>query len=214
MSDCSSVRHPLFARIYTRLGALADRAGAGVHRDRLLADLSGRVIEVGAGHGLNFGHYPPSVEGVVAVEPEPYLRARATDRARRGAAAIRVVGGVAEQLPAPEGAFDAAVASLVLCSVAEQGSVLAELRRVLRPGGELRFYEHVRSSSPRVARVQQLVDRTVWPAVAGGCHTGRDTLAALTEAGFHVEDVEQFEFPACALAFLTAPHVLGRARTP
>ncbi len=172
------------------------------------------MIEVGAGHGLNFAHYPPTVEEVLAVEPEPYLRALATERAGRAAVPIRVVDGVAEQLPADEEAFDAAVASLVLCSVPDQGEALAELRRVLRHGGELRFYEHVRSSRPRVARVQQLADGTVWPAVAGGCHTSRDTLAALAEAGFHTEEVERFEFRPCALAFLTAPHVLGRAAIP
>ena len=117
MTDRRRPVHPLFARIYTRVGGVADRAGAAEHRHRLLAGLSGRVIEVGAGHGLNFGHYPPTVEGVLAVEPEPYLRGRAAERARHSAVPIRVVAGVAEHLPAPEDAFDAAVASLVLCSV-------------------------------------------------------------------------------------------------
>ena len=206
--------HPLFARIYTCVGCVADRAGAAEHRDRLLASLSGRVIEVGAGHGLNFGHYPPTVKDVLAVEPEPYLRALAAERARHSAVPIRVVAGVAEYLPAPGDAFDAAVASLVLCSVDDQGRALTEIRRVLRPGGELHFYEHVRSGRRSMARVQQLADRTAWPAVAGGCHTSRDTVAALGEAGFHVEELERFEFPPFALAFVTAPHVLGRASVP
>ncbi len=208
------VRHPVFARIYTLVGAAAERAGAAAHRDRLLAGLSGRVIEVGAGLGLNSGHYPPNVDEVVAVEPEPYLRARAADRARRAPVPVRVVEGVAELLPGADGSFDAAVASLVLCSVRDQGDALAELSRVLRPGGELRFYEHVRATRPAVARMQQLADRTVWPLVAGGCHSSRETLAALAAAGFEVEAAEQFEFRPCALALLTAPHVLGRARVP
>lgn len=212
--DRPPARHPLFARVYTSVAAAAERGGLAQHRERLLTGLSGRVIEVGAGHGLNFGHYPSSVEEVLAVEPEPYLRTRAAERARRAAVRIHVVDGVAEQLPAPDDTFDAAVASLVLCSVRDQGQALAELRRVLRTGGELRFYEHVRSRDPRLKRLQHLADRTLWPAVAGGCHTSRDTLVGVAEAGFRVEEVDQFEFRPCALAFLTAPHVLGRARTP
>ena len=107
------------------------------------AGLTGRVVEVGAGNGLNFGHYPATVTEVVAVEPEPYLRERAEEAARAAPVDVTVVVGLADALPAEDGAFDAAVASLVLCSVPDQAGALAELRRVVRPDGELRFYEHV-----------------------------------------------------------------------
>ena len=109
------------------------------------------MIEVGAGNGLNFPHYPADVEELVAVEPEEYLRERAVAAVRTAPVPIRVLDGVAGRLPAGDGSFDAAVVSGVLCSVPDQGSALADLRRVLRPGGELRFYEHVRGGIPRAS---------------------------------------------------------------
>lgn len=109
------------------------------HRRSLLAGLSGQVLELGAGNGLNFAHYPVEVTRVLAVEPEPHLRALAIDSAAKAAVPVEVVDGVADRLPAGESSIDAAVASLVLCSVPDQASALDEIRRVLRPGGQLRF---------------------------------------------------------------------------
>jgi ubiquinone/menaquinone biosynthesis C-methylase UbiE len=209
----TKVHHPVFARIYARIGKAAEAKGAAEHRDECLAGLTGRVIEVGAGNGLNFGHYPPSVTEVVAVEPEPYLRERAREAAETAPVAITVVDGTADHLPADDATFDAGVASLVLCSVDDQAAALAELRRVIRPGGELRFYEHVISDRPRLARVQRALDATIWPIVGGGCHASRDTHAAIAAAGFTIERSRSFEFrPAPAIP--TAPHVLGVARRP
>jgi ubiquinone/menaquinone biosynthesis C-methylase UbiE len=139
------VGHPVFARLYERMAPSLDRTGGAAHRDELLAGLSGRVIEVGAGSGLCFAHYPDTVREVVAVDPEPSLRRAAQCAAQSVEKAIGVVDGRAGQLPADDASFDAAVASLVLCSVPDAGAALREVRRVLRPGGELRFYEHVRS---------------------------------------------------------------------
>jgi ubiquinone/menaquinone biosynthesis C-methylase UbiE len=207
------VHHPIFARMYARFGQAAETKGAAEHRDELLAGLTGRVIEVGAGNGLNFGHYPTSVTEVVAVEPESYLRERAEEAAKGTAVPVTVVDGTADQLPAQDASFDAGVASLVLCSVDDQAAALTELRRVLRPRGELRFYEHVISDRPRLARIQRAADRTVWPLFSGGCHASRDTLAAIKAAGFAVEECRSFEFrPAPAIP--TAPHILGVARRP
>ena len=207
----SSVHHPVFARIYARFSAAAEAAGNAAHRDELLADLGGRVIEVGAGNGLNFSHYPDTVHEVVAVEPESYLRERAIETAADAAVPVTVIDGTAEALPVETGSFDVAVTSLVLCSVQDQDRALAEIHRALRPGGELRFYEHVSARSARLARAQRIADRTFWPRVAGGCHASRDTTAAIRSAGFEVQDVRRFPFKPCALAFLTAPHVIGRA---
>jgi SAM-dependent methyltransferase len=209
----AKVHHPVFARLYPRVGQAAEAKGVGEHRDRLLAGLSGRVVDVGAGNGLNFGHYPPTVTKVVAVEPESYLRARAEEVAPIGRTPITVVDGTADRLPGVEGEFDAGVASLVLCSVPAQAVALSELRRVIRPGGELRFYEHVVSNRPAVARIQHLADRTIRPFLVGGCHAGRDTLAAITAAGFVVERVERFSFRTFP-GDITAPHILGTARRP
>jgi ubiquinone/menaquinone biosynthesis C-methylase UbiE len=211
MPSSGGVAHPVFARLYTRLASAMERSGAGEYRHRLLADLSGRVVEVGAGTGANFAHLPASVTEVVAVEPEAYLRARAKGAARHAPVPVTVVDGVADRLPAGDGAFDAAVVSLVLCSVPDQPGALREIHRVLRPGGRLYFWEHVRAERPRLARVQRLVDATVWPTLAGGCHTGRDTVSAITAAGFTVERLERFRFPDAGPTMPTTPQALGTA---
>jgi ubiquinone/menaquinone biosynthesis C-methylase UbiE len=126
---------------------------------------------------------------------------------------VLVVSGTAEELPAYDGSFDAVVASYVLCSVRDQPRALAEMLRVLRPGGELRFYEHVRSRRPGFARVQRVAD-TVWPVVGGGCHTNRATDEAIAQAGFVIERCRQFAFRASLIELPATPHVLGRARRP
>jgi ubiquinone/menaquinone biosynthesis C-methylase UbiE len=128
------------------------------------------------------------------VEPEPYLRGLAEVAAGQAPVPIRVVDGSADALLAPGGSMDAAVASLVLCSVPDQARALAELYRVLRPGGELRFFEHIRADTAGLARVQRLAD-VVWPTLLGGCHTTPDTLAAITAAGFRITSVQRFRFP-------------------
>jgi SAM-dependent methyltransferase len=206
----STVRHPIFARVFERLSRLME-AEAGEHRAELLAGLLGRVVEIGAGNGMNFPHYPPAVEEVVALEPEPYLRDRAQRAARDARVRVSVGDAAAYPLPLAPASFDAAVASLVLCTVPDQASALAELRRVLKPGGELRFMEHVRSDRPRKARLQQRLDRSgVWPRLGGGCHCARDTVAAMETAGFEIERVRRFDLGPSWMH--TNPHVLGVAR--
>jgi ubiquinone/menaquinone biosynthesis C-methylase UbiE len=206
----TEVRHPLFARFFDRLSRLMERE-AGEHRDELLSGLTGRVVEIGAGNGMNFGHYPRDVEEVVALEPEAYLREKAEKAARLAAVPISVRDGVADPLPFEDDEFDAAVASLVLCTVPDPERGLAELRRVLRPGGELRFMEHVRSESPRKARIQARLDGSgVWPRLGGGCHCGRDTVGAIRAAGFSVERVRSFNLGPGWIH--TNPHVIGLAR--
>jgi SAM-dependent methyltransferase len=207
----STVHHPLFARLWS-LMSRHEPAEIRRHRDELLAGLSGRVIEIGAGTGSNFGHYPATVEEVVAVEPEPYLRDRARAAAAEAQVRIDVVDGVADALPADDGSFDAAVACLVLCTVPDQARALAELRRVLRPGGELRFYEHIRSKRSAVALSQRAVDALFWPRAFGGCHTSRDTPAAIARAGFDVEDQRSMWVNPVPMAFPVATHAIGRAR--
>jgi SAM-dependent methyltransferase len=205
-----SVHHPVFARLYARAGRRADAAGQGALRAELLAGARGRAVEVGAGSGLSFARYPPGVEAVLAVEPEPYLRTRAAEAAAAAPFPVEVVDGVADDLPAADASFDVAVVSLVLCSVPDQATALAELRRVLRPGGELRFYEHVVAERPCAARLQRVLDGAgLWAHAAGGCHLARDTLGALAAAGFAVEAVRRFPFPPGPVGL---PHVLGVAR--
>jgi SAM-dependent methyltransferase len=209
----SRVHHPIFARMYRRIAADAEGKGASEHRDELLAGLSGRVIEVGAGSGLNFAHYPETVTEVVAVEPEPYLRAAAGEAVADGSIPISVVDGTADNLPAEAGEFDAGVVSLVLCSVPSPASALGQLSRAIRPGGELRFYEHVRSSQPGFARAQRAAD-VVWPLFGGGCHTSRDTERAIADAGFVIDRVRRFTFRPVLCAAPFSPHIIGVARRP
>jgi ubiquinone/menaquinone biosynthesis C-methylase UbiE len=200
---------PLFARLYRRASEVMDEHGVAEHRRAAVAGLSGRVIEVGAGNGRMFTHYPATVTEVVAVEPEVHLRAAAAGVAP---AKVTVVDGLAEDLPGRDGEFDAAVTALVLCSVPSQDAALAEIRRVLRPGGELRFFEHVMSPSPgAMRRVQRIVDATLWPPLMGGCHTGRDTAAAIARAGFTITAIQRFTFPAAGPVGPAGPHILGRA---
>jgi ubiquinone/menaquinone biosynthesis C-methylase UbiE len=205
--------HPFFARIYERISRDADAAGATEHRRQLLDGLSGRVVELGAGNGRNFRHYPPAVTEVLAIEPEPRLRAAARREAERVTVPVRVQPGQADALPVQDASCDAAVASLVLCSVPDQARALAELRRVLRPGGELRFYEHVVSDGALAARAQRFADATVWPRLAGGCHMARDTAEAISAAGFEINSCERFSFAPGRFAG-PMPHVLGTARAP
>jgi SAM-dependent methyltransferase len=214
MSGTTDVSRPRFARMYLKCGARADRRGAAEHRRRLVEGLAGRVVEIGAGSGLNFAHYPATVTEVVAIEPERTLRAAAARAAADAPVAVRVGQGLADALALADGEMDAAVASLVLCSVPDQARALAELHRVVRPGGELRFYEHVVDDRQPMRAILQLADRSgLWPKLYGGCHPARDTGAAIEAAGFVIERCERFGFRASALE-PSVPHILGVARRP
>jgi ubiquinone/menaquinone biosynthesis C-methylase UbiE len=209
------VHHPLFARCYARLSVAAEtRAGLGALRGRLLAGLSGRVIEIGAGNGLNFAHYPGTVAEVVAIEPERTLRRLAREAALRAEVPVDVAPGAAEALPVKSEAFDAAVLSLVLCSVRDVPRALAELRRVLRPGGEVRFLEHGRGGGPAMRFTQRALDRTVWPHLGGGCHLSRDPVGALRDAGFELGPYRRLVLPERGPRLPVSYCVLGTAWRP
>jgi SAM-dependent methyltransferase len=209
------VHHPLFARYYARLSVTAEtRMGMGPVRDRLLSGLSGRVIEVGAGNGLNFAHYPSAVSEVVAIEPERVLRQLAVEAAVRAGVPVDVVPGAAEALPVKSEAFDAAVLSLVLCSVRDVPRALVELRRVLRPGGTVRFFEHGRGGGRAMTFTQRALDRTLWPPLNGGCHLARDPVAALRDAGFELGPYRRMLMPESGPRLPTSYCVLGSARRP
>lgn len=211
MPTADAVHHPIFARVYGRLSRAGEDRGAADHRRRMLDGATGTVVEVGAGNGLNFAHYPPTVASVIAVEPEPHLRRLAHAAAREAPVPVEVQAGTAERLPLGDASCDVAVASLMLCSVSDPAEALAELRRVLRPGGELRFYEHVLSAQPWLARVQRIAQRTVWPMLCGGCHPARDTGAAIAQAGFVIERHETFLFSMSPLQ-PAVPFIVGISR--
>lgn len=211
MNPPTDLSRPRFARMYMRTATTAERRGATEHRRRLLRWLNGTVAEVGAGHGLNFPHYPREVTEVIAVEPEPTLRAQAAEAAT-SPVPVHVVPGVADDLPLDDESANAVVASLVLCSVPDQDRALAELHRVLRPGGELRFYEHVIPRNQPMRLALQLADHSgLSPRIAGGRHPARDTAAAIERAGFQIESHDRIAFSASRFE-PAIPYILGVAR--
>jgi SAM-dependent methyltransferase len=203
-----------FARLWTWLSSHETEEIARLRTENL-AGLSGRVLEVGAGTGTNFGYYPPTVTEVVAVEPERRLAPHALAAAHTAAIPVTVRAGTVERFltEGDQQPFDAVVCSLVLCSVDDPDGVLRQLYSLLRPGGELRFLEHVGSQGVR-GRLQKLADATVWPRLMGNCHTHRDTEASIAGAGFVVGGARRE--PAMPAWFPTpvAEYAIGRAIKP
>jgi ubiquinone/menaquinone biosynthesis C-methylase UbiE len=209
--SADEVSNPIFARLFDRFAAKDKGRGEADLRRELVTGLEGRVVEVGAGNGINFEHYPAAVSELIAVEPEPYLR-QAAERAALGVDLdIQVVSGVADALPLDQGSVDAVVVAGVLCSVPDQGAALAEFHRVLRPTGQLRFYEHVRSGRPSFARFQDVI-APAWSRLMGGCQPNRRTLAEIEGAGYRIERCRGFGFPANARLYPVVPRILGVAR--
>ena len=203
--------HPVFAAVYDRLGRLSERRGGmAEQRHDLLARAFGHVVEIGSGTGLNFGHYPRAVAQVMAVEPDRHMLRRSREAAARAPIPVHLELVYAEDIPVESGWADFVVSTLVLCTVPDPADTLAEVRRVLKPGGRLLFLEHVRSDSPGLARWQDRVQRP-WGFFGGGCHPNRDTVASVREAGFGLEELSRFPMPGLPVV---RPHVAGVARKP
>jgi len=201
--------HPIFAWFYDKMGPRADARGTAERRRQLLATAAGRVVEVGAGTGLNLAHYPAgAVAEVLAVEPDPNMLRRLALAKSGAPVSVRLERASADALPVEDGWADTVVMSLVLCSVPSQPEALAEARRALKPDGRLLFFEHVRSESPWLARLQDLGE-VPWGWFGAGCHPNRDTVATIRASAFEIVELERFSEPAGLLA---KPHVLGVAR--
>jgi len=184
-----------------------DLRGARDHRRRLVGFATGDVLEVGVGTGRNIPLYR-SAARVVALEPDPAMLARAEHAGSTAKVPVGVVQGDSMHLPFPDHSFDTVVSSLVLCTIADPRRALAEVRRVLRPGGTLRFYEHVRAAEPRLARWQDRLRRP-WGWIARGCHPNREIVAVIEDAGFRLLEVEAFDFSSAPS--IVRPHVIGVA---
>jgi ubiquinone/menaquinone biosynthesis C-methylase UbiE len=210
VADLSQFQHPRFARMYERMSAESEQRGTAKHRDRALAGLTGRVLEIGAGNGMNFSHYPDTVAEVVAVEPDDHLRGLAERAAADAPVRVSVLAGHATALPVEDDGFDAAVASLVLCSISDMRAALVEMRRVLKPTGELRFFEHVRSEKPWFGLLEDAIT-PLQSRIGGGCHPNRDTAAAIRAAGFEIEELDRFYYAPLRF-YPSVAHILGRAR--
>jgi len=207
----TQVENPFFARIWPFIASHETDEVRALRRENL-AGLSGRVLEVGAGIGTNFPNYPESVEEIVAVEPEARLAVRARAAAEAAPGRIVVKSETVEAFSGEE-PFDAVVCSLVLCSVHDPAGVLRQLYSLLRPGGELRYLEHVASAGVR-GRYQRIADATLWPRLFGNCHTHRDAERSIIDAGFEITSSRrEFTLPAWA-PMPVSELLLGRARRP
>ncbi len=181
--------HPIFAAVYDAMNRPLERQLFGQRRARLLADLTGTVLDVGAGTGANLRYFRHA-NLVVAAEPDPAMRARLARKLSEASVPVEIAAAPAEDLPYPAGSFDTVVATLVLCTVADPARALAEIRRVLVPGGSLVVLEHVRGEG-RLATWQDRLT-PLWSRLAAGCHPNRDTRAAIERAGFGFRHVEEF----------------------
>jgi ubiquinone/menaquinone biosynthesis C-methylase UbiE len=188
-----SLRQTIFAATYDRMSRKSEEAGLGALRQNLLAEASGRVLEIGAGTGLNIPYYNGRIDSLVVTEPEPAMIRRLERAAHAHAPVPQVVAAPAENLPFDDDSFDTVVSTLVLCGVDDQVRALGEARRVLRPGGRLLFLEHVRSDDPALARFQ---DRMNWlNRLVVQCDCNRQTLAIIESAGFSVARLERTTMP-------------------
>ena len=195
------------AAIYDPLLAFGERAGMGARRRRLLATARGRVLEIGAGTGLNLGHYPDTVEDLLLSEPAPPMAKRLATRLRESGRPGTVLDAPAERLPVADGSIDTVVSTMVLCTVGDPRGALSEIRRVLAPGGRLLFCEHVRSDSPRLERWQRRL-AGAWASFAEGCRCDQPTLA-LIERELDVVRVERESWGG--MVPLVRPLVIGEA---
>jgi SAM-dependent methyltransferase len=219
MQSESTRQQPPSPSRWPRIGALlydpfvwvAELAGMRRSRRALLAQASGRILEIGAGTGLNLAHYPEQMHELVLMEPEPAMRERLTRRIRRAGRQATVVDAAAEALPFADGSFDTVVCTLVLCTVSAPDRALGEIRRVLGPGGRLLFIEHVRADDPKVARLQDRM-LPINVRVAHGCHCNRPTLDGIRTAGFEVTELEHGTLPH-APRFIR-PLIVGVAQAP
>jgi SAM-dependent methyltransferase len=205
------VDNPFFARLWSNITTHEPESVRRLRRENL-AGLSGRVLEVGAGTGTNFELYPTTVTEVVAIEPERRLADVATRAAASASVPVTVTTDTVEDFQSEE-PFDAVVCSLVLCSVDDPDAVLRQLFSMLRPGGELRYLEHVASGGAR-ATLQKLADATIWPRLLGNCHTHRDTEGSIVGAGFEVRDARHEWVLPVWVPMPVSETVIGRAARP
>jgi ubiquinone/menaquinone biosynthesis C-methylase UbiE len=198
-----------FASCYDRFLSGSEEAGLRDHRHELLTKARGRVLEIGAGTGLNLEHYPESVKEIVFTEPEEPMARRLNRKLADAGRSGQVVQVPAEKLPFEDDSFDTVVCTLVLCTVEDPQRALSEVARILRPGGELLFLEHIRSDDPKLARWQ---DRLVvpWRWFGCGCNCNRPTPDLINSSPLEIEEIEHDEFPKSPP--LVRPLVIGRAR--
>jgi ubiquinone/menaquinone biosynthesis C-methylase UbiE len=202
---------PLFARGYDRITKAPEDAGLRDKRRALLARVRGRTLEIGAGTGVNVELYPDSVTELVLTEPDSHMRRQLHRKLAALGRRAEAIDADAERLPLPDASIDTAVATLVLCTIPEPEAALAEIARVLKPGGRLLFLEHVRSNDPKAARWQDRLERP-WGWFGRGCHPNRDTLATIEASELELTEVERDRMPKAPP--IVRPLILGEATLP
>lgn len=202
----------MFSALYDRAFAATEEAGLREMRRELLAGARGRVLEVGAGTGLNLELYPEQgIESLALTEPDPHMVKQLHGKLADSDREAELIEAPAENLPFDDDSFDTAVVTLVLCTVPDQPAALQEISRVLKPGGQLLFLEHVRSHDPGLASWQDRLERP-WRFLGDGCHCNRDTVSGVSTAGFELGTVEHGELPKAPP--IVRPLARGVARRP
>lgn len=198
-----------FSALYDRCFKAAEEAGLRDLRSDVLRAARGRVLELGAGTGLNLELYPLDAADLTLTEPDPHMVKQLRNRVTASGSAAQVVEAAGERLPFEDDSFDTVVVTLVLCTVPDPTATLAEIKRVLKPDGQFLFLEHVRSPDPGLARWQDRLEKP-WRFLGDGCHCNRDTEASLEAAGFQLSDVEHPELPKAPP--IVRPMAKGSAR--
>jgi ubiquinone/menaquinone biosynthesis C-methylase UbiE len=199
-----------FSALYDRAFAASEEAGLRAMRAEVVKQARGRVLELGAGTGLNLELYPhEGIESLTLTEPDPHMYKQLRDRAKEGCPGAELIEAGAEALPFDDDSFDTVVVTLVLCTVPDQPAALREISRVLAPGGQLLFLEHVRSSEPGLAKWQDRLEKP-WRFLGDGCHCNRDTEAGLRAAGFELGELEHPDLPKAPP--IVRPMAKGNAR--
>jgi len=198
-----------FSAFYDRGFKATEEAGLRDMRRELLSQARGRVVELGAGTGLNLDLYPDSVEKLTLTEPDPHMTKQLRGKVAEHSRPVDVLEAPAEELPVPDESVDTVVVTLVLCTVPDQAAALREIHRILKPDGQFLFLEHVRANDPRLARWQDRLE-SPWRFLGDGCHCNRDTVSAISAAGFELGEVERDELPKAPP--IVKPLVRGSAR--
>jgi ubiquinone/menaquinone biosynthesis C-methylase UbiE len=198
-----------FSALYDRCFKASEEAGLREMRRDLLSGARGRVLELGAGTGLNLDLYPDSVQELTLTEPDPHMTKQLRKKVEDSDREAEVVEAPAERLPFEDGSFDTVTVTLVLCTVPDPAAALREIGRVLKPDGQFLFLEHVRAVDPDLAKWQDRLEGP-WRFLGDGCHCNRDTVSAISAAGFKLGQVERPEFPK--VVPIVKPMAKGSAR--